>query len=372
MKNNIKVMHLVLGLKCGGLEKVVIDLADRLNSKGYQNVICCLDEPGELADEAIEKGIKLIKLERPEKGVNLSLFLKLSRLFRKEEIEVLHTHNCAPAIYGAPAAKLAGVSAIINTRHGREKKIVNRFIWNLNDNIIAVSEDAKKEFLKWNHVKEDRVEVIYNGININKYGGKEVIKDDIKMKLNIPSSVVVIGTIGRLSPEKDHHTLLKAFSIIVKSLENVNLVIVGDGILRKDLESYSLELGISEKVIFLGFREDIPDILSIFDLFVLPSETEGVSLTLLEAMAGSKPVVATDVGGNPEVVSNGETGLLVPPRDHERMAKAILHVLKDKELSDSMGGKGLERAVKHFSLDKTADSYGDIYKYWLRKKEVLK
>lgn len=367
MKRLIKVMQIVLSLECGGLEKLVIDLATKLNNNGFNTSICCLDALGELANEASKKRIEVFVIKR-RAGKDILLPFKLAYLMRSKKVDVVHTHNMAPLLYGTLAARLVGVPVVLNTRHGREKKSSSPFIWNMNDAVVAISEDAKREMLKWNRIDTKKTKVIHNGIDIYKYA---CLQDgsELRKMLNINTSTFVVGTVARLSPEKDQFTLIDAFLRVVNKIDDAKLVFVGDGILKDNLKSHAEKLGIPNKVMFLDFRDDVFNILPIFDVFVLSSLTEGISLTLLEAMAAALPIVATNVGGNPEVVIDGETGFFVPPKDPEKMAEAIMKILQNPELAKKMGEVGRKRVEEEFSLDRMIKEYEELYEECLVKKK---
>ena len=359
MKSRINVIQIVLSLECGGLEKMVIDLASRLNNEKFNNIICCLDNFGNLADQARDKNIEVIMVKR-RPGADFLLPLRLAYILKKKKANIVHTHNPTPLFYGTLAAWLARVPVLINTRHGRERRIRKRFIWAMNDGIVAISEDAKRELIKSNKLNSEKIRIIYNGTDIDRYSCKKN-GSIIKKSLNISPSDFIVGTVARLSPEKDQITLLKAFSKIVELGYAVKLVIAGDGVLRVELENFCKDLNIADNVLFLGFREDIPEIVNIFDVFVLSSVTEGISLTLLEAMAEKKPIVATNVGGNPEVVIDGLTGFLVPSKNPDAMSEAVIKLLLDKELAARMGEEGGGRVEKKFSLSRMSTEYGKLY-----------
>jgi sugar transferase (PEP-CTERM/EpsH1 system associated) len=366
-------MHVVLNLRCGGLEKLTIDLASRLNDIGCNSIICCLESGGELAETAKNKGVKIISCDKRH-GIDVSAIWKLYRILKKNRIEAVHTHNMAPLIYGTISARLAGIPVVINTRHGPDDKAKNRsvyrLIWSMNDSIIAVSEDVKRQLLSNNQIGDDRIKVIHNGIDLDKC----IKNTDIKAKrrsLGINNESLVIGATSRLCEKKDQMTLLNAFSLVEKKVNNAILVFVGDGPLRVSLEQHSIRLGMRNKVLFLGFMEDVETIVQVFDVFALSSLAEGVSLCILEAMAAGKPVVATKIGGNPEVVVDGETGILVPPKDASVMADAIIKLLNDAELRERMGAAGRRRVEEKFSLDRMVREYESIYEECLKPANPL-
>jgi sugar transferase (PEP-CTERM/EpsH1 system associated) len=368
MNNEVNIMHIVFSLECGGLEKIAIELSAKLNSGVFNSCICCIDTFGELSDEAMKRGVEVILIKR-KPGKDITLPFRLARLIKKKRIDLVHTHNMGPLFYGTLAGKLAGVPVIMNTRHGREKKRRNSYIWNMNAAVIAISEDAKKEMLKWNRIDTKKMKVIYNGIDIGRYSNRQN-GSEVKNELNIKPSTLVVGTVARLCPEKDQFTLIGAFSKVVNKIDTAKLIFVGDGILREELNSHAEKLGISHKVMFLGFRNDIYNILPAFDVFALSSFTEGVSLTLLEAMAMERPIVATNVGGNPEVVVDGVTGFLVPPKESQKMADAIVKLLHNPELAQKMGEAGRRRVEEKFSLERMVKEYKDLYEECLAKKGI--
>lgn len=368
MNHPLNIMQIVLSLEYGGLERLVIDLAETCNKIGCKTTICCLDKFGKLASHAKDRGIEVVLVGKKH-GTDIILPFRLAHILRQNKIDVVHTHNMGPLFYGTLAARMARVPVVINTRHGRAKKQKHPIIWHMNNAVVTISEDAKTELLKFNGVNPGKVKVIYNGIDIRRYS-KQRENNTVKMALNIEPSTQIIGTVARLAAEKDQFTLLDTFSKVAGKIDNTKLIIVGDGPLRKELTDYANGLGISDKVLFLGFRENIPDIINIFDVFVLSSLMEGVSLTLLEAMASELPIVATNVGGNPEVVIDGVTGFLVPPKEPEKTAEAIAKILQNPELAQKMGGAGRKRVEEKFSLERMVREYGELYEECLARKGI--
>ncbi len=357
----MKIAHVVLTLNYGGLERLVVDLAGQLNQGDWESSIICLSQPGPMAETAQKMGVEVVSFYKSN-GFDIGLILRLANLIRKKMIDVVHTHNLAPLVYGTLAAKLAGAGAI-NTRHGRAPLKANRGLWALNDFIVAVSEDAREELLTANKIDSEKVTVIYNGIDFTRYepGAAVQLKGQYREGLGIPKDDFVIGSIARLAEEKDHPTLLKAVKILLEERLPVTCVLVGDGDQRKKLEALAEQFKIRDHVTFLGFREDIPQLLNLFDVFVLATHMEGVSMTLLEAMAASKPIVASKVGGNPEVVKDDVTGFLVAPQEEQHLAKAIKYLLKDPILRQKMGQAGRRRVEEKFNIKRMIREYQKIY-----------
>jgi len=362
----MKILQIVLSLKYGGLENLVVGFSQNLRKRGIESEIVCLAEGGELKLKAEQSGIKVFVLNKKE-GFNFKLIFRLAKLLKQQKADIVHTHNIPPLIYGSLAAAMVGIKCL-NTRHGRGKKMTNWFIWGLNKFIVAISKDAHNQMLLHNKIDKQKARFIYNGVDIASFSGgiNEESINLIKSEIGVQPGSFVVGHIARLTRVKDQETLLKAFQKVIENETKAELVIVGDGPLNQKLRQSASDLGIATYVKFLGYREDIKDLLSVFDVIVLPSLMEGVSLTILEAMAAGKPVIVTNVGGNPEVVVDGETGLLVPSRDPQKMADAIMRILSDPSLARRMGEAGRKRVEEKFSLEKMVNEYEKVYRNILK------
>ena len=302
------ILHLVPGLELGGLERVVVDLVRRTDRQVFSPMVCSLGSRGPLAEEITQSGADVLGLERPE-GVTPALVLRLARLLRREHVALVHLHNTPALMYGAIAARLAGVP-IVYTKHG-QRRYYERFLHRCCDRVVAVSEDIARLLIDENRIPRQKVVVIHNGVDTTRFSPTED-KRHRRRILGLPADAMLLGNVARLAAEKNHEGLLQAFRIVAGQRPDIHLVIVGDGPLRDGLHSLTCSMNLHSRVHLLGARSDVSDLLGAFDLFVLSSLSEGLSITLLEAMACGLPVVATDVGGNREVVLHGETGLLVP------------------------------------------------------------
>jgi len=358
----MKIFQVLNSLDCGGLEKLTLDLSLKLMVQGHSVTICCLKGAGNLLNSS-QVGIEIISLNK-RSGLDFILPFRLAGEIRQRRPDIVHTHNPGPLFYGTIAARLAGVPVVINTRHGRAPRYMNRFIWAMNDAIVAISNDAKNELLKNNTIDPGKVFVIHNGIDLDRFKSCSS-QQDAKKALGLDSSLV-IGTVSRLSREKDQFNLIKAFAKIVSVDPDVRLVFAGDGPLRNELMAFADDLGLKDKVTFLGFRDDVNMVMQSFDIFVLPSLQEGISLSLLEAMASAKPVIVTNVGGNPEVVIDGETGFFVAPKNPHKLAEACTRLLKNVELSEQFGFAGRRRVEEKFSLSRMVGEYNELYKRCLK------
>lgn len=350
----INVLHIVLGLQVGGLEKFVLDLIDKYppNIKPY---IVCLEKKGELGRHF--ENLDIIELNKSP-SLSFKTVMQLVSMITKLDIDIIHTHNPGPHFYGAIAGFLAR-KPVIHTKHGRNYPADGKKVW-LNkissyftDKVVAVSQNAADVCLEVENINSSKLEVILNGIDTNIFAPRKCEAEDNKP--------VQIGIVARLSAEKDHQTLLGACKLLSTQKADFHLDIIGDGPLRGVLESSVKSLEIDKYVSFCGTRHDVPELLRKLDIFVLSSISEGISLTLLEAMATRLPIVATNVGGNPEVVVDCETGYIVPPGNPEEMANKLLLLIKDENLRIQMGEKGRERVVMKFSIDETAQQYEKLY-----------
>lgn len=357
----MNIAHVVLSLDCGGLEQVVVQLVKKQKKHGLEVSIICLEAKGGLAKEVGDAGIQVYELDKAP-GFHLNLVFRLAKLLRKLSVDLVHSHNMGPLVYGSLAAFLTGKKCI-NTRHGRTDKKIPAIVWNLNSYVVPVSKDTKEYLLKHNRIAKRKINVIYNGIDLEKFHNGFDRQDTIRLKqeIGLRDDSYIIGNVGRLAQEKDQATLLKAFRKLRKKEMNVELIFVGDGPLREDLEKLVKKFELNDRVKFLGYRDDIPNLLNLFDTFVLSSYREGLSLSILEAMAAGKPVVATNVGGTREVVKERETGYLVPCGFPERIENAIARLHINPALADKMAQAGQKLVSKQFSLEAMASQYENLY-----------
>lgn len=356
-------MQLALSLNTGGLERLVLDLLRQGPAVGVAYSLCLLEDAGELADQARELGASVTVLGR-RPGLDFSLVPRIRRLLREGGARVLHAHNQAPAFYGGLAARWAGLP-LVQTRHGasfnldRSRRWVNAVAAHLSRVTVCVGADSLAVARRYDHLPESRLRLIYNGIDTRVYAPDPAARAAARAALGLAEGERVAISVGRLSPEKDYATLLKALAAMPPFWR---LVLVGDGPEMERLAGLRDELGLGRRALLLGQRRDIPALLNAADVFALSSLSEGVSLALLEAMAVGLPAVATEVGGNPEVVLPGVTGLLTPPAMPHELALALLEALDDPARAAVWGRAGRERVLERFSLEGMAQAYADLYR----------
>jgi glycosyltransferase involved in cell wall biosynthesis len=282
---------------------------------------------------------------------------------------VLHTHNPIPHYYGVLAAIGLGVGCILNTRHGMgmfpfswKRELLYRLAMFGSDYGVAVCRAAQVNFRQKGIIPAGKGRCIPNGIELDSFAQRtSTAKNQLLANLGRAGVPLVFGIVGRLNAAKDHACLLQAMASLVKQHKDVHLVIVGDGECRSELEDKTASLGLAQVVTFLGRRGDVSHLLMAFDVFVLSSRTEGYSLALVEAAATALPIVATNVGGNGEIVTDGVTGLLVPKEDPRALCDAMLRLACDEPLRVKMGLAAQEWAQRVGSLDAMAKAYERLY-----------
>lgn len=360
----IRIIFINYSLDIGGAETLILDICRGLNPEKYEPCVCCLKLDGVLMSEFEKAGIPVYVINK-KTGIDYLLFFKFLRLFIRLGIDIVNTHGAGSWLFAGIAAKLCG-KKLIHTEHtkpyhnlGRWKKI-EKFLTLFTDQIITVGDSVAEFMIKEEGIPRDKVRVIHNGIRTELYR-KEVDRSMKRREIGVEDSHFVVGNVARMFINKDHATLLKAFKIVTDVVPGARLVLVGDGPLRSDISALAQTLGVKEKMIFLGNRRDIPELLKTFDIFALSSILEGFPIVLLEAMAAGLPVVATNVDGNSELVLNGETGYLTPPCDAKLMADNIIRMSGNANDRRSMGFKAQRMIKEKFDFSRTIAIYEGLF-----------
>lgn len=349
-----RVCHVSVGLTTGGLERLLVDFARFHDRTRFDLSFVALHDLGRPADEIRATGCDVYALHAESRGVVYRV-RELSRLFRENGIDVVHTHNLAPHFNGTIAARWAGVSVVVNTRHGQrfggnwKSQFLFRSVRRGVSRFVTVSDDAARLCRDSDGIPAGKVTRIWNGIDLARFPFRG------------PSARPTAISVARLSPEKDFPTLIRAAALAVQSVPEFRLQIVGNGAVRPALENLVQELDVGHRVEFLGERSDIPELLANAGFFVSSSLTEGVSLTLLEAMAIGLPILTTNVGGNPEVVADGETGRLVKAGDVKGLADGIVAMCRDAVEWPDMGRRGRDRVENNFDVRQMLRNYEQLY-----------
>ena len=340
-KNKTRLMLITHDLSLGGLQQVVINICRTIDKDTFEPSVLCLRDIGEFSEEVTKLGIKVYMLPLPKNGIDYFAFFKVAKLLKKEKIDVIHTHNTQPFIDGIMGGILAGVKTMVHTEHGRIFPDKRRYMfadWLLSKfvcKVVAVSADMAHKLQKYEKISQKKITVIPNGI----YGQPFTISIDTENKrqeLGIDAGSRIIGVCARLCFEKGITYLLKAMPIILNSYPDSILLIAGNGPLEEQLKAETNKLNIDKHVKFLGLRKDIPELLKIFDVYVLSSISEGLPMGLLEAMAAGCPVIATSVGDIPEVIKTNETGILIKPESHDDIANAVVNLFGNSSLRNKI------------------------------------
>lgn len=373
----IKVIHIITRMDKGGSAENTLLTVMGLDKESYDVVLVKgLSVESNMADdetraveemvkEAEREGIRIITVpglvRRIHLFYDLKAFFALIKILRYEHPDIVHTHTSKAGIMGRWAAFLTGIPVIIHTPHGhvfwgyfgRCKTlfyiILEKLTACITDKIIALTEQEKKDHLHFLIASEDKFSVVHSGINLDRFSNLSVDPAVMKRELEIPEGNLVVGTAGRLTPVKGQRYLIEAARKIVDVKPDTTFVFLGDGELLNELKNMAFRLGIRENVKFLGWRPDVAEVMSTFDIFVLPSLNEGMGRVLVEAMAMGKPIVASDVGGIADLVVDGKNGFLVPAADVEIMVVRINDLLESAEKRKKMGENGKSRAANYSS-----------------------
>jgi glycosyltransferase involved in cell wall biosynthesis len=361
----LAIGHVVLSLDVGGLERVVATLARAQRESGAHVSVFCLDRPGALAGPLPAAGVPVHTVGRGGRGFDVGAMLRLARMLRADGVRVVHCHNHGALVYGALAARLVPGTRVVYTVHGAitsARRSTARFLrLGLVDDVVFVSAHARNVGRQAGLTTDEHVHTIVNGVDLTAFTTAKGDGKRVRHEHGIPDDAPVCGIVARLTEAKDHRTLFAAVAIARETHPALRCLVVGDGELRDELEQDAAARGLSGVIHFTGARDNVRDYLDAMDVFVLSSVTEGLAMTLLEAMAAARPVVATRVGGNPEVVEDGVTGRLVPPSDPRALAGAIVSVLGQSDAARAMGEAGRDRAGRRFGLDSMVREYQALY-----------
>jgi sugar transferase (PEP-CTERM/EpsH1 system associated) len=358
----LRVMHVLFRLQAGGMEYGVIKVVNGLDRARISNSICSTT-PAESVKKLLRRDVRLYECTR-RAGNDPSLVLQLYRVFRRERPHIVHTHAWGTLCEGLLAARLARVPVVVHGEHGTlqlkpYQARLQRLMWHRADRVLSVSSRLAERMAEGTGFPREHITVIRNGVDLRRF--QTCDRADARRALGLPPDAVVVGTAARLVPVKDQANLLQAFKRLAEADINFTGVIAGDGPLRADLEAQARALGIESRVRFLGHVPAVERVYASLDVFVLSSKSEGLSNTILEAMASKVAVVATRVGGADELIEDGASGLLVPPEDSAALADAIGWLIRDEDLRQSMSAAGRRRALTRFTLERMLREYRDMY-----------
>jgi len=362
----MKILHVVIGKRLAGAERLTLDLLGALRARGFDAALVLLEIPRDSGASIVaEAQRRAIPCERVvlDGRVSPRASFELQGLFRRARPDVVHTHLDHADLHAIPAARFARVPRIVTTHHNvaparrvLARRLVSSALWRRVDRIIAVSESVKAYAIATERIAADRIEVVYPGLPPAPVIDREWARARLRTELGIASEAVIVGAAGRLVVAKGFDDLLRAFRTIAVRFPGAHLAIAGEGPMRAPWERLA-----GERVFFVGWKEEVHPFLAALDLFAAPSVSEGFGMSIVEAMQRELPVVATNAGGIPEIVVDGETGSIVRPREVPALEAAIEGFLADEGRRRSAGRAGAARARERFSLSRMVEDTLAVY-----------
>jgi len=369
-------------LNVGGPAIHVVNLTQGLDSERYQSLLVAGSEneaEGSMLDFALSHGVQPTVIPEIVTAFRLAprdakALWKLYSLMRKERPHIVHTHTAKPVFLGRMAARLACVPIVVHTFHGHVLhgyyapvknellRRVERSLARVTDRLVTVSEQVKNELVGYGIAKPGKITVIPLGFDLEPFFNSHTQRGGFRREMGLSDETKLVGIVGRIFPIKNHALFLESAARIFAREPAARFVIVGDGVLRATLEKQARELGITDRVLFTGWRRDLPRIYADLDTLVISSDNEGTPVSAIEAMASSCPVVATHVGGLPDLITDHETGILVPPRDARGMARAVLDLFQNPQLARDTARKAMTAARERFALERLIVDMDHLYR----------
>jgi sugar transferase (PEP-CTERM/EpsH1 system associated) len=356
----LHVTHVVLSLDVGGLERGLINQIREGLKLGEKISVICLERPGTLASHLVEMKVPILCLDK-QPGIRVGLIGRLKQIFRELQPDVVHTHQIGGLLYAGPAARRAGAPIVVHTEHGKEnyagswrRRWLGRLSGRYAARMFCLSEDLAAALRQSRIVPGEKIVVIPNGIDPSRFqrNGKGAA-----LRKLLPREARVVGTVGRLTEIKRQDVLLRGFAQLRQKLPQAHLVIVGDGPLMDSLRQLSADLDLDSCVHFAGYQQEPEPFYEIMDAFALTSRSEGMPQTIMESFAAGVPVVASRVGGIPEMIEDGRNGLLFTGGDETGLAQALERVLCDSELARRLRESAQTTVEESFDVRRMAEDY---------------
>lgn len=367
MSRPLRILHLTASLYTGGAERLILGLVRQLNRTEFDVHLCAIGRFGQdsmLGDfQQLDRPIHLIPIQR---FYDPRILVALVQYVRHHQIDLIHTHLLYADILGRLVGQLLGLPVVSTLQNdptdSRNTRLDKRWLSRLTahfttTHLVTVSNEIRQRFIAAWQVKEERISTIYNAVQMQPFLAIPVLTPAEPI-----ASPLTITTIGRLEAQKGQHLLLAAAKQVLAQFANVCFLFVGQGPLDEQLQTQAAQLGIADRVEFAGLRRDIPTILAQSDIFVLPSLWEGLPLAAIEAMAAARPVILTDVGGNRELITHEQEGLLIPPNDCVALTAALLGLLHSPEKRQKLGEQARAHARQHFHIDIITRQYEALYR----------
>jgi glycosyltransferase involved in cell wall biosynthesis len=386
----IKILRVIARLNIGGPAIHVVNLHAGLDPTRFEQLLVVgTENPGEgsMLDYALSRGVKPFIIPEIVNEFNLTpkdlqALAKLCRLIWQERPHIVHTHTARAGLLGRLAGRLAGVPIVVHTYHGHVlhgyfspvktwlMRSMEHTLARMTDQIITVSERVKRELVSYAVAPPAKIAVIPLGFDLKPFLRCQDQRGQFRHELSVSDGARLVSIVGRIFPIKNHRLFLDAAALVAAREPSVLFVIVGDGVLRWEMEDHARELRIADRVIFTGWRRDLPRIYADTSILVVSSNNEGTAVSAIEAMAAGRPVVATRVGGLPDLITEGETGLLVPPGDPDGLASAVLRLLQDPGTACRMGQSARAMVQERFSVRRLVVDMENLYHQLLAQKSI--
>ena len=365
----LKILHVVDSLEFGGLERVVTDLALAQQGRGHEVAVFSISPTTGFMPELLAAGVP-VQVGGKSRGFDLDVLGKLRRMVLDRQVRVVHAHNFVPNYYSATAMLgSGGPRTLVGTCHDMGTRLANRKLrWMYRVSLMRtarlamVGQQVHDRYVGAGWIDAGRAETVLNGIPVQRFSGSPDRRATARERLGLAPSVPVIGCVGRLVPLKNQRLVIEVLPALLRAHPTLKLVVVGYGELETSLRELASSTGVADQVLFTGQRADVSDLLPAFDIFALPSRTEGLSIALLEACATGLAVVATAVGGNTEIIRQGETGLLIPVDDADALRDALMSLLNEPELRARLGSTACEWVAAHASMAALCATYDAFYR----------
>jgi len=370
LEQPVRVLHVLNRLDRGGTELIVLKVMDGLSKGPFEHRLASLRGSDPDFQQASLPGGELLKAGTESRDFQFPIF-RLVRMMRAYRPHIVHSRNWG-AIEAIPAARLAGVPVAIHSEHGYEldmlgglpnrRRIFRRAAYAMADAVFAVTRELRDYHAKQAWISSQRIRVVYNGVDTQRFCPHPHLRDVARKRFGLPPNRFIVGAVGRMVPIKDHATLLRAVDLLAQRNFDAHVLFVGSGPELERTQKLAASFqALSGRVTFAGVSDEVSAMLHALDAFAQPSISEGMSNTLLEAMATALPVIATAVGGNNEVIDNGQSGWLIRTGDHEALASILMRLASEADLRRSYGAAARQRIVERFSLDRMLNDYKELY-----------
>jgi glycosyltransferase involved in cell wall biosynthesis len=389
-EDKIRVLRVIGRLNVGGPSVHVVNLSAGLEPSRYDHMLVIGRESaaeGSMLDYALARGVRPHRLSDIVTSFNLAprdakAVASLGRIMHQYRPQIVHTHTAKAGLLGRVAARLAGVPIVVHTFHGHVLhgyygpiknwllRRMERSLASISDRLVTVSEGVKEDLIHYRVARAKKITVIPLGLDLQPYIDAHRLRGEFRRELGVDADIKLIGIVGRLFPIKNHALFIDGAARIAAADPRARFVVVGDGVLRAALEAQARQLGIAGRVVFTGWRADLPRIYADLDLLVVSSNNEGTPLSAIEAMASGCPVVATRVGGVPDIITDGVTGRLIAPGDAEGIADAVLKLCAAPETLSQLGQNAVSAACQRFDVKRLIEDMDQLYRELIQIKTI--